>query len=61
MTTVDLFAEHQLFDEMMSEKVFNLHLNVAKGNMYDFVTHTWNIPLRGYALTSASIVICETC
>ena len=46
MTTVDLFAEHQLIDEMMSEKVFNLHLNVAKGNMYDFVTHTWN-PVKG--------------
>lgn len=46
MTTVDLFAEHQLIDELMSEKVFNLHLNVAKGNMYDFVTHTWN-PVKG--------------
>ena len=46
MTTVDLFAEHQLIDEMMSEKVFNLHLNVAKGNMYEFVTHTWN-PIKG--------------
>ena len=42
MTTNEYYSEHQLFDEMMAEKVLNLHLNVAKGNMYDFVTHTWN-------------------
>ena len=46
MEIIDYSSEHQLFDEMMSEKVFNLHLNVAKGNMYDFVTHTWN-PVKG--------------
>lgn len=46
MTTNDYYTEHQIFDEMMAEKTFNLHLNIAKGDKYDFVTHTWN-PIKG--------------
>lgn len=38
------YPEHPMMDADLSK--CNLPLNVAKGNMYEFVTHTWN-PIKG--------------